>query len=109
MSREPDDRAYEALVFECFLKLLSHKGSRQPPAIPLGFENLKDDELSVLAYLQEISSERGAAAKKTLEAATETILQPETNAAFLEPTSLEDNESSSRGGRCDDHRTRRYP
>ncbi len=58
MSKDTDEKGYEGIAFEGFINILCCKPLRKPTAIPTGFENLTAKELSVLAYLEEVSTKR---------------------------------------------------
>ena len=95
MSRDQEDKTYEYLVFEGFLKVLSHKGRRLPLSIPEGYENLRDDEKIALAYLYELSSARSHAAQESSSVTTpvnvpenEPELEPEGPLGLVEYMSL---------------------
>lgn len=58
MNRSPEQKTYEDIAFRFFVTTLCCNGCRVPSSIPDGLENLTEEELTVLAYLQEVSRER---------------------------------------------------
>jgi hypothetical protein len=62
MSRCPEQKIYEDIAFRSFVSTLCCNGHRVPSNIPTGFENLTEEELTVLAYLQEVSKDRSSQA-----------------------------------------------
>ncbi|WP_073956746.1 PP2C family serine/threonine-protein phosphatase [Thalassospira sp. TSL5-1] len=58
MTRSPEQKTYEDLAFRFFVTTLCCNGCRVPSNIPDGLENLTEEELTVLAYLQQVSQER---------------------------------------------------
>ena len=67
MSKDTDEEGYEGIAFEGFINILCCKPLRKPSAIPTGFEDLTPKELSVLAYLEEVSKKRRARREQSAE------------------------------------------
>ncbi len=60
MSQSRDPETYEGIAFRAFVETLCCNGYRVPSHIPPGLENLTDAELTVLAYLEDVSQDRSS-------------------------------------------------
>lgn len=69
MSKDTNEESYENIAFNGFVDIICCKPLRNPSVIPTGFENLTPKELSVLAYLEEVSTRRRARPEQAADAA----------------------------------------